>query len=40
MKKIEMTEAIILARKGAKMSWETLAEKVGLSATFLTSACL
>ena len=40
MKKIEMTEAIVLARKSAQMSWETLAEKIGLSATFLTSACL
>jgi len=40
MKKIEMTEAIVLAKKSAKMSWEALAEKVGLSDTFLTSACL
>lgn len=40
MKKVEMSEAIIIARKKADMSWETLSEKVGLSATFLTSACL
>lgn len=40
MKKVEMSEAIIIARKNASMSWETLSEKVGLSATFLTSACL
>lgn len=40
MKKVEMSEVIIIARKKADMSWETLSEKVGLSATFLTSACL
>ena len=40
MKKIEMSEEIILARKNANMSWEELSDKVGLSATFLTSACL
>jgi cyanate lyase len=40
MKKIEMSEEIILARKSANMGWEELAKKVGLSATFLTSACL
>ena len=40
MKKVEMSEEIILARKNANMSWEELSDKVGLSATFLTSACL
>ena len=40
MKKIEMSEEIIIARKNANMSWEELSDKVGLSATFLTSACL
>lgn len=40
MKKVEMSEAIIIARKKADISWEALSEKVGLSATFLTSACL
>jgi len=40
MKKVEMSEEIILARKNANMSWEELSDKVGLSTTFLTSACL
>lgn len=40
MKKVEMSEEIIIARKNANMSWEELSDKVGLSATFLTSACL
>jgi len=40
MKKIEMTEEILAAKKSAGLSWEALSDKVGLSATFLTSACL
>ena len=40
MKKIEMTEAIILAKKETGKGWEELAEKVGMSPVFLTSACL
>jgi cyanate lyase len=40
MKKIEMTEEILVAKKQMGLSWEALAEKVGLSAVFLTSAAL
>lgn len=40
MKKIEMSEEIILAKKASKMSWEEIASKVGLAPVFLTSACL
>jgi cyanate lyase len=40
MKKIEMTEEILAAKKASSISWETLAEKVGISPVFLTSACL
>lgn len=40
MKKIEMTEEIMAVKKAAGLSWETLAEKVGISPVFLTSACL
>lgn len=40
MKKIEMTEEIMAAKKASAISWETLAEKVGISPVFLTSACL
>ncbi|MDA7817173.1 cyanase [Sulfurimonas sp.] len=40
MTKLEMTEEIIIAKKTKALSWEELAEKVGLSAVFLTSACL
>ena len=40
MKKIEMSEEILSAKKSAGISWEELSEKVGLSSVFLTSACL
>jgi cyanate lyase len=40
MKKIEMSEEIILAKKASKLSWEEIASKVGLAPVFLTSACL
>ena len=40
MKKIEMTEEILVAKKLSKMSWEDISSKVGLSSVFLTSACL
>lgn len=40
MKKIEMTEEILVAKKASGLGWEALAEHVGLSPVFLTSACL
>jgi cyanate lyase len=40
MTKVEMSEAIILAKKASGLSWEEIAKKVGLSSVFLTSACL
>ena len=40
MKKIDMTEEILAARQASGLDWEALAEKVGLSSVFLTSACL
>jgi len=40
MKKIEMAEEILSAKKQTGMSWEELAEKVGMSPIFLTSAAL
>jgi cyanate lyase len=40
MNKIDMTEKIILAKKELGLSWEELAQKVGISAVFLTSAAL
>lgn len=40
MTKDDMTMAILAARKKLGMGWEELAEKVGLSPSFLTSACL
>lgn len=39
MTKVEMSEAIILAKKVSGLSWEEIATKVGLSSVFLTSAC-
>ncbi len=40
MNKIEMTETIIAAKFESGLTWEAIAEKVGLAPVFLTSACL
>ena len=40
MQKLQMTEEIMAAKKASGLSWEALAEKVGISPVFLTSACL
>jgi len=40
MKKIEMTEEILAAKKSSGLSWEEIATKVGLGSVFITSACL
>ncbi len=40
MTKDDMAMAILAAKKAAGMTWEGLAEKVGLGAVFLTSACM
>lgn len=40
MTKLEMTEAILAAKKSSGMGWEAIAEKAGLAPVFLTSACL
>jgi cyanate lyase len=40
MNKDDMTMEILAARKKLGMSWEQLAEQVGLAPVFLTSACL
>ncbi|GAB4362543.1 MAG: cyanase [Gammaproteobacteria bacterium] len=40
MTKIEMTEAILEAKRQKALSWETIADEVELSPVFLTSACL
>lgn len=40
MTKVEMSEAIIVAKKTSKLSWEEIAEKLDISPVFLTSACL
>ncbi|HQR74659.1 MAG TPA: cyanase [Sulfurovum sp.] len=40
MKKIEMTEEIMAAKKHLGIGWEELAEKVSLNPVFLTSVCL
>lgn len=40
MKKIEMTEEILAAKKSLGIGWEELSEKVGIAPVFLTSACL
>ncbi len=40
MKKIEMSEEILSAKKEMGISWEEIAEKEGISPVFLTSAAL
>jgi len=40
MNKADVTEAIILAKKSKHLTWEGIAEKIGLSPVFTTSACL
>jgi len=40
MKKIEMSEEILSAKKSANIGWEDLSQKVCISPVFLTSACL
>lgn len=40
MTKPEMTSAILAAKKRKKLSWETLAGKVGMGPVWTTSACL
>ena len=40
MNKDDMTIAILAAKKKLGMSWEGLAETVGLAPVFVTSACL
>ncbi len=40
MTKIEMTEAIMVAKNNLKLSWAEIAASIGLSEVFTTSACL
>lgn len=40
MNKVEMTEAIILAKTERKLSWEKIAHDLGVSSVWLTSVCL
>lgn len=36
----EVTEAIMARKRAMKMSWESIAESIGMSEVFTTSACL
>lgn len=40
MKREELTEAIILAKKSKDLSWEAIAEALGAGKVWVTSACL
>lgn len=40
MTKTEMTEAIILAKGSKSLTWETIADEIGMSPVWTTSACL
>lgn len=40
MNKVEMTEAIILAKSSRNLSWEEIADGIGMGTVWVTSACL
>lgn len=40
MNKLEVTEAIILAKQARQLSWEAIAEAVAMNPVWVTSACL
>lgn len=40
MNKIEMCEAIMVAKKAKGMTWEAIAQSAGLAPEYVTSACL
>lgn len=40
MKKVDVTEAIILAKKEKGLTWESIAAELGMGTVWVTSACL
>ena len=38
--KVDVTEAIIVTKKQRSLSWETIANEIGMSTVWTTSACL
>lgn len=40
MNKVEVTEAIVLAKKSRGLSWEAIAQELGMGTVWVTSACL
>ncbi|WP_417698388.1 cyanase [Psychromonas sp.] len=40
LKKIEVTEAIFAIKKEKNLTWETIADAIGMSTVWTTSACL
>ncbi|MGL6159755.1 cyanase [Microbulbifer sp.] len=40
MKKYDVTEAIILAKKSRDLTWEAIASEIGMSPVWTTSVCL
>ncbi|KZY60854.1 cyanate hydratase [Oleiphilus sp. HI0071] len=40
MKKEEVVEAVVLAKKEKELSWESIAKELGLGTVWVTSACL
>lgn len=40
MNKVEMTEAIMVAKKSKGLTWEAIAQAAGLAPEYVTSACL
>jgi len=40
MNKLEMTQAIMVAKENKQLQWEKIAEVIGMSTVWTTSACL
>ncbi|WP_075186216.1 cyanase [Teredinibacter haidensis] len=40
MNKVDVTEAVILAKKSKGLSWEAIASELGMGTVWVTSACL
>ena len=40
MNKLDMTETIIIAKQGKNLSWEAIADAMGMGTVWVTSACL
>ena len=40
MNKLDMTQAIMVAKESKQLQWETIANTIGMSTVWTTSACM